>query len=140
MKGRNGTARAHVVPITKDLRKLFDGIPHGDCGDFIFSVNGGRTPVATGGSELKATLAGEMLHVLRARAKARGEDPAKVALRPFRNHDIRRAIKSGMARLGVCDDVSWRTSVSACLVSTTRMTAFPSVAPHSNSGLTLSPD
>jgi hypothetical protein len=106
MKGRNGTARAHVVPITKDLRKLFDGIPHGDCGDFIFSVNGGRTPLSTGGSELKATLADEMLYVLRTRAKARGEEPAKVGLRPFRNHDTRRAIKSGMARLGVRDDVS----------------------------------
>ena len=49
MKGRNGTARPHVVPITRDLRKLFDSIPHGGSGDFIFSVNGGRTPVATGG-------------------------------------------------------------------------------------------
>src|SRR5262249_54382136 len=67
---------------------------------------GGRTPVATGGSQLKAILADEMLHVLRARAKARGENPTKVELRPFRNHDIRRAIKSGMARLGVRDDVS----------------------------------
>jgi integrase len=105
MKGRNGVARTHVVPITNELRKLFDRIPRGG-GDFIFSVNGGRTPVATGGSQLKATLADEMLHVLRMRAKARGEDPAEVTLRPFRNHDIRRAVKSGMARLGVRDDVS----------------------------------
>jgi Arm DNA-binding domain len=65
MKGKNGTARPHVVPITQDLRRLFDSIPRGG-GDFIFSVNGGRTPVATGGSELKAALVDEMLHVLRA--------------------------------------------------------------------------
>jgi Arm DNA-binding domain/Phage integrase family len=106
MKGKNGKARPHAVPITTDLRKLFDSIPRGNRGAFIFSVNGGRTPVATGGSALKATLADEMLHVLRIRAKARGEDPAKVELRPWRNHDIRRAVKSGLARLGVRDDVS----------------------------------
>jgi integrase len=104
MKGRNGAARAHLVPIVPALRKVFDELPRQ--GDYVFSVKGGRTPVATGGSQLKATLASETLHVLRARAKARGEDPAKVVLRPWRNHDIRRAIKSGMAKLGVRDDVS----------------------------------
>jgi integrase len=106
MKGRNGAARPHAVPITKDLRKLFDEIPRGDCGDFIFSAKNGHTPVATGGSQLKATLADEMLHVLRARAAARGQNPTGVVLRRFRNHDLRRAIKSGMAKLGVRDDVS----------------------------------
>jgi integrase len=104
MKGRHATARPHVVPITTALRKVFDELPRN--GQFVFSVNGGQTPVVTGGSVIKATLAKEMLCVLRDRAKARGEDPAKVALRPFRNHDTRRAIKSGMARLGVRDDVS----------------------------------
>jgi Arm DNA-binding domain len=104
MKGRNGTARTHCVPITKALRAVLDELPRH--GGFVFSVNGGRSPIATGGSEIKATLANEMLHVLRVRAKARGEDPAKVTLRPWRNHDIRRVIKSGMRKLNVADDVS----------------------------------
>ena len=47
-----------------------------------------------------------MLHVLRERAKARGEDPDEVALRPWRNHDLRRVVKSGLRKLNVADDVS----------------------------------
>jgi hypothetical protein len=104
MKGRNGAARAHSVPITKALRAVLEELPNRD--GYVFSVNGGRRPVATGGSEIKATLVDEMLHVLRARALARGEDPAKIALRPWRNHDLRRVIKTGMRKLNVADDVS----------------------------------
>ena len=88
MKGHNGTARTHCVPISKALRAVLDELPRHD--GFVFSVNGGRSPVATGGSEDKATLAGEMLHTLRMRAKAHGEDPAKITLRRWRNHDLRR--------------------------------------------------
>jgi integrase len=106
MKGRNGTARAHAVPLTKALKRIFDSIPRGVGGDFVFSTNGGDTAVVAGAAQLKATLDEEMLHALRQRAKARGEDAEKVTLRPWRNHDLRRAIKSGMAKLGVRDDVS----------------------------------
>jgi hypothetical protein len=104
MKGRPGTARPHCVPISTALRAVLDELPRHD--GFVFSVNGGRSPVATGGSEVKNVLAGEMLHVLRMRAKARGEDPTKVALRHWRNHDLRRCIKSGMRKLNIADDVS----------------------------------
>jgi integrase len=106
MKGKNGSARAHVVPLTKELRKLFDGIERGDRGPYVFSVKDGATPVATGSSELKTTLDSEMLRVLRTRAAARGEDPGKAVVRAWRNHDIRRVVKSGMARLNIRDDVS----------------------------------
>jgi integrase len=98
MKGRNGKARAHAVPITRDLRKALDEIPPSERGEFIFP---GR-----GGTAVKALLADEMLHVLRERAKARGEDPGKIVLRLWRNHDLRRVIKSGLRKLNVADDVS----------------------------------
>jgi integrase len=109
MKGKNsgqGQARAHVVPVTSALRKVFDAVPRGSKGDFIFSCKDGAAPIVTGGSQLKTTLDDEMLHVLRQRAKARGEDADKVALRPWRNHDIRRSCRSTLARLRVDPDTA----------------------------------
>jgi integrase len=109
MKGKNsgqGQARAHIVPLTPALRRVFDTVSRGTRGDFVFSCNGGKTAVATGGSQLKTMLAGEMLHILRQRAKARGEDPDKVTLRPWRNHDIRRSCRSTLARLRIDPDTA----------------------------------
>jgi integrase len=109
MKGKNsgqGQARAHVVPVTPALRKVFDAVPRGTKGDFIFSVKDGAAPIATGGSQLKATLDDEMLRILRQRAKARGEDADRVALRPWRNHDLRRSCRSTLARLRVDPDTA----------------------------------
>jgi len=106
MKGKNGQARAHVVPLTPALRKIFDGVPRGERGDYVFSVKGGAAPIAPGTVRIKAMLDGEMLAILRQRAKARGEDPDKVAPRPWRNHDIRRTCRSTLSRLGVTEDVA----------------------------------
>jgi integrase len=106
MKGKTGAARPHAVPITPALRKVFDAMPRGEKGDFIFSANDGATPICTGGANIKATLDDEMLFALRQRAKARGEDPAKVVLRLWRNHDLRRSCRTTLTRLGVNQDVA----------------------------------
>ena len=109
MKGKNsghGQARAHVVPLTPALRKIFDGVPRGERGDYVFSVKGGAAPVAPGTVRIKTMLDGEMLAILRQRAKARGEDVDKVLLRPWRNHDVRRTCRSTLSRLGVTEDVA----------------------------------
>jgi integrase len=109
MKGKNegeNQAREHVVPITPALRKIFDATPRGSKGDFIFSFDDGTTPIVTGGWHIKAILNEEMLFVLRQRAKARGEDPERIELRPWRNHDIRRTCRSTLSRLGVSEPVA----------------------------------
>src|SRR5262249_33806137 len=54
----------------------------------------------------KAALDTEMLAILRQRAAARGQDPDKVVLRPWRNHDVRRTCRSTLSRLGVTEDVA----------------------------------
>jgi len=105
MKGKNGAARAHVVPVTSALRKIFDGTPRGERGDFIFSLDDGVTPT-TVGSSLKQHLDKLMLEILRQRAIARGEDPGRVVLQPWRNHDIRRTCRTTLSRLGVSYDVA----------------------------------
>jgi integrase len=109
MKGKNsgrGQARPHLVPVTPVLRKIFSAVPRGTRGDFVFSAKDGARPIATGGAYIKAMLNGEMLAILRQRAKARGESADKVALRPWRNHDIRRSCRSTLDRLKIPEDVA----------------------------------
>jgi integrase len=106
MKGKNGQAREHSVPLTSALRGIFASVPRGEHGDFIFSVKGGAMPIAPGTVRIKAMLDAEMLAILRQRAAARGEDAAKIELAPWRNHDIRRTCRSTLSRLGVTEDVA----------------------------------
>jgi len=109
MKGKNsgqGQAQEHLVPITPALREIFASVPRGERGDFIFSTKGGAAPIATGGSRIKAILDDEMLAILRQRAAARGEDSAKIELRPWRNHDVRRTCRSTLARLRIDPDTA----------------------------------
>ena len=109
MKGRNsgqGQARPHVVPRTPALCKIFDAMPRGTRGDCVFSVQDGAAPIAAGSARTKAALDAEMLAILRQRAAARGQDPDKVVLRPWRNHDVRRTCRSTLSRLGVRHEVA----------------------------------
>jgi hypothetical protein len=103
MKGKNGEAKPHIVPITSALRKVFDSLPPGKGDHFVFSCDGGRTPMSTRGTTLKNRLDRLMLQALRERAKARGEDPDKIGmvLRPWKNHDVRRTCRSTLSRLHV---------------------------------------
>jgi integrase len=105
MKAKPGKARAHVVPITTALRKAFDTLPRGDRGDFIFSADNGATAVTVTSSR-KKKLDELMFETLRQRAIARGEDPDKIVLRPWRNHDLRRTCRTTLSRLGVSYDVA----------------------------------
>lgn len=46
-----------------------------------------------------------MLRTLRALARRRGEDPAKVRLSHWTNHDIRRTVRTNMSALRVPEEV-----------------------------------
>jgi integrase len=106
MKGKNGAARPHVVPIVPALRKVLESVPRGERGDFVFSCDGGATPIVTRGTALKERLDRLMLEALRQRAAARGEDADKIALRRWRNHDIRRTCRTTLSRLRVDSEVA----------------------------------
>jgi len=109
MKGKNsgtGQARPHAVPLTDPLRQIFAAMLRGEGGDFVFSNEDGARPIVTGSSRVKRRLDAEMLAILRQRASARGEDPGKVELAPWRNHDVRRTCRSTLSRIGVTEDVA----------------------------------
>ena len=86
----------HVVPVTADLREIYDACPKK--GRFLLSFDGGETAMTIGGN-VKEMIDAEMLNVLREIAVERGDDPKKVVLAHWTNHDIRRTVRSRMSRL-----------------------------------------
>ncbi len=103
MKGRDGEARPHAVPLSSDLLAVFDGLPRFKKGDHLFSTNWGVNPSWIG-DKIKKRIDARMLRTLRALARARGEDPKKVRLDPWVNHDIRRTVRSHLSRLKVSEE------------------------------------
>ena len=99
-KQRTKTGKTHDVPLPPALAELFDGQPiiSGAAG-YVFTTTG-RSPIS-GFSKGKIAIDKRMLETLRKAASDRGEDPAKVALEPWRLHDLRRTVATGMARLSI---------------------------------------
>jgi integrase len=109
MKGRNSgadgrRARSHLVPLTTEMIKVLDSLPRFEHGDFLFSTTKGRKPIHIG-TKVKATIDAKMLEELRRIAKERGNDPKRVVLEDWVNHDIRRSVRSNLSRLKVPEAV-----------------------------------
>lgn len=102
MKGKNGKARDHVVPITDDMLALLQGLPLRK--GYLFSTTSGKSPVWMNG-KVKKRIDARMLRTLRAIARKRGEDPSDVILPPWKNHDIRRTVRSGLSMLKIPEAV-----------------------------------
>jgi hypothetical protein len=107
MKGKNTgekKARPHAVPLTDDLITLLNTLPRFNSGDYVFSTTFGTKPVAIG-SKIKKQIDARMLRTLRALARRRGEDPTRVKLPRWKNHDIRRTVRSRLSRLKIAEEV-----------------------------------
>jgi integrase len=104
MKGINGKARPHSVPLTDDMLAVLAELPRFKGGDFLFSFSSGRKPV-TMKHQIKQKIDARMLRSLKALARMKGEDPTRVQLEPWVNHDIRRTVRSGLSRLRIDHDV-----------------------------------
>ena len=88
------------MPLSSAAEGVLDGVVRvaGEKG-FAFTTTG-KTPVS-GFSRAKAKLDEKMLAILQKEATEGGGDPEKVVLQPWRIHDLRRTVASGMARLGI---------------------------------------
>jgi Phage integrase family len=102
MKGKNSKARPHAVPLTDDMLALLRELPRFD-GGYLFSTDTGKKPVWMS-SKIKRRLDQRMLRTLRALARQRGDDPAKVQMPAWTNHDIRRTVRSNLSRLKVSEE------------------------------------
>jgi integrase len=103
MKGRSGKARAHAVPLTDDLLAILNSLPRFNSGQFLFSTSFGTKPVWVS-DKVKKRVDARMLRTLRALARHRGDDPAKVVLPHWTNHDIRRSVRSQLSRLKIAEE------------------------------------
>lgn len=81
---------AHVVPLSGDAVAILTSMPRLD-GDYVFSVNGGRSPV-TAYSTYKDMLDAQMLKVLQ-------QDAPRAKLADFVNHDIRRTMRTRLSAI-----------------------------------------
>lgn len=104
MKGRRGRARPHTVPLAADLLEVLQKLPRFKKGDFLFSTTFGASPVWMS-DKVKKRIDDRMLRTLRALARLRGDDPAKVKLASWTNHDIRRTVRSNLSALRVPEEV-----------------------------------
>jgi integrase len=93
MKGKE----THVVPVTADIREIYDACPKK--GRYLLSFNGGDKPMSIANKVTKDVIDAEMLNVLREIAVERGEDPKDVELAHWVNHDIRRTVRSELSRI-----------------------------------------
>jgi integrase len=96
MKGK----LAHAMPITDELLEIAGFFPNR--GSFLFSYDGGETPIALG--HAKDRIDEEMLKVLREIAVENGDDPEAVTMAHWVNHDIRRTVRTRLSRLKVPGD------------------------------------
>jgi integrase len=92
---------AHAVPITKELRALYESCPKQ--GKFLFSFTGGETPVMMSG-RAKEAMDSEMLHIMKVQARERGDDPTSTTLPHWTNHDIRRTVRTRLSRLRIPEE------------------------------------
>ena len=104
MKGKDGRAADHVVPTTDDIAAILESLPRFKSGDYLFSVTFGKTPVWVS-DKIKKRLATRMLRTLRAMARRRGDDPSRVTLPPWVNHDLRRTLRAGRSKLRIDRDI-----------------------------------
>lgn len=104
MKGAEGEARPHAVPLIDDIAAVFKSSPEFRGGEFVFTCTSGKKPVWIG-DLVKRRLHRRMLLTLRALARRRGEDPQSVELAGWVNHDIRRTVRSNLSRLKVAEEV-----------------------------------
>lgn len=92
--------RAHDVPLGETAVALLAGLPIvKNTPGYRFSTNG-RTAVS-GFAKAKERLDGLALGELRRAAVERGDDAETVEFPPWRLHDLRRTLATGMARLGI---------------------------------------
>jgi integrase len=101
MKGKNSRARPHAVPLAPEVLRILETLPMLSSGDFLFSTSAGEKPTWIG-TKIKKSVDALMLKEL---SEQRGDDPRKVRLQHWTNHDLRRVIRSGLSRLRVAENV-----------------------------------
>jgi integrase len=105
MKGKNGTARPHTVPLTADIKAILESLPRFNGGEYLFSTTNGGSPVWVS-DKVKRRLDTAMLETMQKLSADRGETSRNVKLPAWINHDLRRTLRSRLLELRVSADIA----------------------------------
>ena len=119
MKGKNGKARPHLVPLTGQSLQIIGSLPALAKGPYLFSCNFGASPVWMN-SKIKARIDRRMLAILKAMARKRGDDPDKLEMAPWTNHDIRRTVRTNLSPLKNAQGVRIADEVKEAVIAHAR--------------------
>jgi integrase len=88
MKGRQNKTRPFELPLTNRMITVLESLPRFAGGDHLFTTTGGEKPITLGSKAKKAL------------------DAKLQFAEPWQIHDLRRAVRSGLAKLGIKDEVA----------------------------------
>jgi integrase len=112
MKGRNGRARSHAVPLTDRMIAIIESLPSNGT-KYLFTK--GTKPHYLDDRE-KRDLDARMRLTLKALARQRGEDDY-VELLPWVNHDLRRTLRSALSQVRVGGKVRFHEDVKEAVLA-----------------------
>lgn len=104
-RAKNG--KANLVPLNSRAVAALDRVAGGDKWPkvgFVFPATD-KTPIS-GFSKAKRALDAKMLELAKADAETTGDDEEAIVLQPWRLHDARRTLATGLQRLGVRFEVT----------------------------------
>jgi integrase len=113
MKGRDGRARAHAVPLTPRMIAIIEELPANGT-KYLFSK--GSRPHYLDDRE-KRDLDHRILRTLKAMARKRGENPNAVELQNWVNHDLRRTLRSALSQVRVGGKVRFHEDVKEAVLA-----------------------
>jgi hypothetical protein len=95
----------HMVPLTDQVCEILGELPWFKSGDYLFTNTFGKKPTMIG-DKIKKKIDARVLAALRLMARKRGDNPDEVSLDNWRNHDLRRTLRTRLSALKVDDHVS----------------------------------
>ena len=96
---RTKNGEPHTIPLSAAARVLIDELPRVADSEFVFTTTG-KTPIS-GWSRAKANIDQVMLAYARLQARESSSGDERVIIAPWRIHDLRRTVATGMERLGI---------------------------------------
>jgi integrase len=112
MKGRNGRARPHAVPLTDRMVAIIEALPANET-PYLFTR--GSKPHCLDDNE-KADLDRRILRTLRALARQRGETPP-TELTPWVSHDLRRTLRSALSQVRIDGRIRFHEDVKEAVLA-----------------------
>jgi integrase len=95
----------HMVPLSDDACAVLATVPLFRTGDHLFSTTFGESRTVVS-DKAKGRVDARMLRTLKAMARRRGDDPARIEPKDWVLHDLRRTLRTHLSALRIPDHIS----------------------------------